>query len=141
MKKEIYIQFRIDELLKKKFKQYCAFVLNKPMSKVIKNHINNDLRPLEPKTKIESHNTETIEEQFEAITNLDYVPQLRSLLIEYIMGRDEENACITDECLLHTYWELEARKETHLLMQWQHFQSRVKDEWSGDKDLTEGGVV
>jgi hypothetical protein len=140
-KKEIYIQFRIDELLKKKFKQYCAFVLNKPMSQVIKNHIKSDLAPLEPKTEIESHNTEPIEEHFEAITNLDYVPELRSLLIEYIKGRDEENACLSEECLLHTYWDLEYRKETHLLIQWKHFQSRIKDEWSNDNDLTEGGVV
>ncbi len=141
MKKENYIQFRIDGLLKKKFKQYCAFVLNKPMSMVLKNHIKSDLAPLEPKTKIESHNTEPIEEHFEAITNLDYVPQLRSLLIEYVKGRDEENSCLTEECLLQTYWDLESRRETHMLFQWQHFQSRIKDDWSGDNDLTEGGVV
>lgn len=138
-KKENYIQFRIDELLKKKFKQYCAFVLNKPMSKVLKHHIKSDLAPLE--TKVESNNREPIEEHFEAITNLDYVPQLRSLLIEYIIGRDEENSCLTEESLLHTYWELESRKETHLLMQWQHFQSRIKVEWSGGDELTEGEVV
>jgi hypothetical protein len=131
-KKENYIQLRIDGLLKKKFKQYCAFVLNKPMSKVLKNHITSDLAPLEPKTKIELLYSEPIEEYFEAITNLDYTPQLRSLLIEYIIGRDEENSCLTEECLLHTYWELESRRETHMLFQWQHFQSRIKDEWSGD---------
>jgi hypothetical protein len=130
-KQEHFIQFRIDELTKNKFRNHCAFILDKPMSKVLKEHILKNIQPYEPRQSIEIESSEIVTENFEAITNWDYAPRLKSLLIDFIQGKDEENADLSDENLIRTYWELNSKGEIHLLFEWEHFLNRVKADWTG----------
>jgi hypothetical protein len=129
-KQEHFIQFRIDELTKNKFRNHCTYILDKPMSKVLKEHILKNIQPYEPRQSIEIESSEIVTENFEPITDLDYAPRLRSLLIDFIKGKDEENADLTDENLIRTYWDLNSKGELHLLFEWEHFLNRLKAEWS-----------
>lgn len=129
-KQEHFIQFRIDELTKNKFRNHCTYILDKPMSKVLKEHILKNIQPYEPSQSIEIESSGIVIENFEAITNLDYSPRLRSLLIDFIQGEYEENADLSDESLSHTYWNLYSKGELHLLFEWEHFLNRLKAEWS-----------
>ncbi len=130
-KQEHFIQFRIDELTKNKFRNHCTYILDKPMSKVLKEHILKNIQPYEPSQSIEIESSGIVTENFEPITNLYYAPRLRSLLIDFIKGKDEENADLTDENLIRTYWELNSKGEIHLLFEWEHFLNRVKADWTG----------
>jgi hypothetical protein len=130
--KNKFIQFRIDELTKQKFKQHCSYVLRKPMSLVFNRCILENISKYEPKSEMEIIST-TDEERFDIITNLDFAPNLKHLLSEFMKCRYEENSCLTNDCLMELYLELESNNQLHLLFEIEHFHNRVKSEWSNEK--------
>ncbi len=64
------------------------------------------------------------------ITNLDYAPTLKSLLIEYCLAVYEENAIIDDYHLLAEYNLLKKENNLCLLHELEHFNNRLKDEYT-----------
>ena len=127
--KNKFIQFRIDELTKQKFKQHCSNVIRKPMSLVFNKCILENISKYEPESEIIITNDD---DRFDRITNLDYTPNLRHLLSEYMKCSYEEYSCLTDDCLMELYQELESNNQLHLLFEVEHFHNRVKSEWSAE---------
>ncbi len=117
--KDKYIQIRINEDAKKAF-QYNCKASNKSMSEVLLNYINAST----------NQKTQSCIEHFEPIENLNFSPILRTLLINYSLGLDEENACITEGHLMQLYEELIAQNKLHLLFEWDGFQNRIRSEFS-----------
>lgn len=124
--KNNFIQFRIDNDTKIQFKNYCNNELQKPMSWVfsqcIKKCMNSNQQP----------SPMNDDDHIDCINNLDYTPTLKNLLKELMKVRYEEYACISDECLMELYQELYQSNQLHLLFEWEHFDGRIRDEWSGD---------
>lgn len=143
MKKTKYIQFRVDERLKQDFKS-AVKLHNLSMSKVLMNALQgcvNDLPNdtdsctpmcIELNENDQSPSPTNDDDHLDQITNLDYAPTLKVLLKELSKARHEEYACLTDECLISLYKELYQSNQLHLLFEWEHFDGRIRDEWSGD---------
>jgi hypothetical protein len=130
--KNNFIQFRVDDLTKQKFKQHCTHVINESMSSVFNKCILENISKYEPKSEMEIIST-TDDERFDIITNLNFAPNLRHLLSEFMNCRYEEHSCLTDDCLMELYLELESNNQLHLLFEVEHFHNRVKSEWSASK--------
>ncbi len=124
--KNNFIQFRIDNETKIQFKNYCNNELQKPMSWVFSQCIKNCINSNQPLSPIND------DDHLDQITNLDYAPKLKALLIEFMKVRHEEYACLSDECLMELYQELNQSNQIHLLFEWEHFDGRIRYEWSGD---------
>lgn len=115
-KKRNIIQLRIDSNQKELFKSNCNLT-KRTMSKEITDFIN------------KFNNNETVHiEHVDEIESFEFIPILRTLLIEYVLGKYEEFACITDDCLMYEYQELVKRGEVHLLFEWKHFINRISVE-------------
>lgn len=117
--KDKYIQIRINEDAKKAFQSNCK-ANQKSMSEILHSFIN----------KSTHQYTQSCIPHFERIENLDFSPTLRTLLINYSIGLDEEYACITEGHLMQLYEELISKNELHLLFEWHSFQNRVSSEFS-----------
>ena len=136
MKKNKYIQIRINDQLKKDFQS----ILNENesnMSEALTYAITHAVKDAQaPYTQLcinlnNQQPTTINNDHIDFITNLDYTPTLKSLLKELMKVRYEEYACISDDCLLELYTELLERNELHLLFEWEHLDNRIKNEWSG----------
>lgn len=114
-----FIQFRVKENSKKAFQLKCK-ANNKSMSEVLFEFIN----------KSTNQYTQSCIPHFERIENLDFSPTLRTLLINYSIGLDEEYACITEGHLMQLYEKLISKNELHLLFEWHSFQNRIRSEFS-----------
>lgn len=64
------------------------------------------------------------------ITNLEFAPELKVLLIEYCYAIYEENAEIDDYHLFAEYNLLKTNNELHLLFELSHFNNRLKNEYT-----------
>jgi hypothetical protein len=102
------------------------------MSLVFNKCILENISKYEPESEMEIISTND-DDRFDRITNLDYAPKLRHLLSEYMKCRFEEHSCLTDDCLMELYLELESNNQLHLLFEVEHFHNRVKSEWSASK--------
>jgi antitoxin component of RelBE/YafQ-DinJ toxin-antitoxin module len=121
--KKNFIQFRIDSDTKLQFKNYCNNALNKPMSWVFNQCINECI----------SNNASSPandDDHLDQITNLDYAPSLKALLIELMKVRHEEYACLKDDTLMDFYKELYQSNQLFLLFENEHFNMRIRAEWS-----------
>jgi hypothetical protein len=114
-----FIQFRINDNSKKAFQLNCK-ANNKSMSEVLFEFINTSTNQY----------TQSCIPHFERIENLDFSPTLRTLLINYSIGLDEEYACITEGLLMQLYDELIAQNKLHLIFEWDTFQNRIRSEFS-----------
>jgi hypothetical protein len=65
----------------------------------------------------------------EEITNLDFAPSLKKLLIEYCYAIYEENAIIDDYHLLAEYNLLKKNNQVHNLYELEHFNNRLEHEY------------
>lgn len=114
-----FIQFRINKNSKKAFKLNCK-ANNKSMSEVLFEFINTSTNQY----------THPCISHFERIENLDFSPTLRTLLINYSIGLNEEYTCVTEGHLMQLYEELISKNELHLLFEWYSFQNRIRSEFS-----------
>jgi hypothetical protein len=117
--KDKFIQIRIDEDSKRAF-QYNCKASKKSMSAVLLDYIDASTNQY----------TLTCISHFEPIMNLEFSPILRTLLINYSIGLDEENACITEGHLMQLYEELITQNKLHLVFEWDGFQNRIRSECS-----------
>jgi hypothetical protein len=118
-KKRNSIQLRIDSSQKELFKNNCIQT-KKSMSKEITDFIN------------KFNNNESVHiEHIDEIESFEFITILRTLLIDYVLGKYEEFACVTDDCLMHEYKDLQKRGEVHLLFEWKHFINRISVELEG----------
>lgn len=123
--KNNFIQFRIDNDTKLLFKNYCNNELQKPMSWVFSQCINECIMNNQQPSPMND------DDHFDCINNLDYTPTLKNLLKELMKARYEEYACLSDECLLELYTELLNNQQLYLLFEREHMDNRIKNEWSG----------
>ena len=143
MKKDSQIQFRLDSKTKQRFKS-LLLEAGDNMSEAIYRAIQKLVDDLPMETdlctplciKLNENNQPQSsindDDHLDQITNLDYAPTLKGLLIQLMKARHEEYACLTEECLMELYIELYQNTELHLLFEQEHFDGRVNDEWSGD---------
>jgi antitoxin component of RelBE/YafQ-DinJ toxin-antitoxin module len=137
MKKDKYIQIRINDQLKKDFQT----ILNENesnMSEALTYAITHAVKDAQaPYTqlciKLNNQQPSPIndDDHLDQITNLDYTPTLKNLLKELMKARYEEYACLSDECLLELYTELLNNQQLYLLFEREHMDNRIKNEWSG----------
>lgn len=133
MKKNKYIQIRINEQLKIEF-QSILKDQNQNMTEVLTYAITHAVADMQsPYTHKCIDNERTNKpHDFYAITDLDEIPQLKNLLVEYEYGMNEQHACITDECLLAVYNQLLSTNQLHLLFEWTAFQNSIKNDYKED---------
>jgi hypothetical protein len=140
MKKDSQIQFRLDSITKKRFKSLLleagdnmSEALCRAVVKLI-DDLPNETELCTPMCIKLNENTQPAndDDHLDQITNLDYAPTLKTLLKELSKARHEEYACLDDECLMALYIELYQSNQLHLLFEWEHFDGRIRDEWSGD---------
>jgi len=143
MKKDSQIQFRLDSVTKKRFKSLLFEAgdnMSEALCRVIEQLVNdlpNETELCTPMCIKLNENDQQLsptndDDHLDQITNLDYTPSLKALLKELTKARHEEYACLTDDCLISLYKELYQSNQLHLLFEWEHFDGRIRDEWSGD---------
>ena len=117
--KDKFIQIRINDDAKKAFQFNCS-ANKKSMSEILHEFIDTT----------NNQRTQECISHFEPIENLEFSPMLRTLLVNYLLGLDEEYACITEGCLIQLYLELISKNELHLLFEWDGFQNRMRTEFN-----------
>ena len=143
MKKDSQIQFRLDSQTKKRFKSLLLEAgdnMSEALCRVIVKLVNDQPNKTDSYTpmciELNENNKPSSpandDDHLDQIMNLDYAPTLKALLIALSKARHEEYACLTEECLLELYIELYQNHQLHLLFEWEHFDGRVRGEWSGD---------
>ena len=128
MKKNKYIQIRINDQLKKDF-QSILKDQNQNMTEVLTYAITHAVADMQSPYTHKCMGVERTNKphDFYAITDLNEIPELKALLLEFEYSTNHQHACITDECLLAVYNQLLSTNQLHLLFEWRAFQYSVEN--------------
>ena len=135
MKKDTFIQFRINKKVKSEFKAILR-EQNQSMTEVlvyaIKESIN-EVKGLNTHMCMDGERPNQPNDFFE-IRDFDDSPELKELLISYELGRNEEFHCLSDACLICLYEELLKKNELHLLFEWKAFNNGIENGFQQDNN-------